>query len=101
RREGEVLQAAKAQLRESLRRREKVIWDATNLRKSLRLPLVELGYSYRTRVRVLVHSSPLDEIRKRNRDRPDPIPGRVLERQICRMEWPLASEGHHVEVVGQ
>lgn len=96
---GQVLQAAKEQIKLHLRQGLSVIFDATNLRRELRAGLLNLATAYGARTIITALRTPVHELESRNRQRPHPVSKAVLERQCSRLEWPEAGEAHHVEVI--
>jgi predicted kinase len=97
--QGGVAQLAKEQARALLRRRAPFVWNATNLSRSLRDPLIELCLSYGAAVRIVYLDAPLGEILRRNRSRAEPVPEGILRRLIERVHVPDPSEAHDVEYV--
>lgn len=97
--QGAVVSAAKERARELLRRRQPFVWNATNLTRTLRDPLVELFLGYGARVRIVALEAPLDQVLRQNRQRPRPVPEAVIRRLAARAEPPDLSEAHAVEVV--
>lgn len=93
---GQVLQAARERLKRHLRKGDRVIFDATNLRRELRGPLLSLGLDYGARTGIVVLRTALPELEARNRKRLHPVPLAVLERQCAKLEWPGADEAHHL-----
>jgi predicted kinase len=97
--QGAVVSAAKAQARALLRQRQPFVWNATNLSRRLRDPLVELFLDYGARVRIVVADAPLSQVLARNRQRPHPVPEAVIRRLAARAEPPDLTEAHHITVV--
>ena len=93
---GQVLQAAKERLKFHLRRPGTVIWDATNLRRDLRAPLLQLGFDYGARVTIMALKTAIPALDFRNRKRVHPIPASVQARQLEMLEWPDVDEAHEV-----
>ncbi|GAA5495617.1 hypothetical protein Rhal01_01796 [Rubritalea halochordaticola] len=96
---GRVLQAAKEALKECLRKRQSVIFDATNTRKDGRGWVAQLGYDYGAFVRIVCFRTSLGELYRRNRTRTHSIPLSALDKQIQGFEWPTLDEAHEVVVV--
>jgi predicted kinase len=99
--EGQVLQLAKERLRESLRAKEKVVWDATGLREDGRAMVLGLGHDYHAHTRIVAFATPPATLHRRNRKRQHMIPSAVIERQLDRMEWPNAWEAHGLVTVSE
>ncbi|HEX4498698.1 MAG TPA: AAA family ATPase [Thermoanaerobaculia bacterium] len=95
--QGPVVRAAKDQAREWLRRRQPFAWNATNLTRHLRDPLIDLFLGYGARVRVVYVDAPLGVVLQRNRARPSPVPEGVILRLAAKLELPDLTEAHHVE----
>lgn len=91
---GQVLQAAKERLKDTLRNGRSVIWDATNTRRDGRHWVAQLGFDYGAHVTIVAFQTPPAVLLARNRKRPHPVPTAVLERQIESFEWPTADEAH-------
>ena len=98
-REGEVIQAARGELREYLRKAQPVVWDATSLLRDQRSAVVQLGMDYHAWVEITCVSTPLEEIRRRQRQRVPPPPIRLIDRQIERCEWPFATQAHAMNTI--
>jgi putative nucleotidyltransferase with HDIG domain len=97
--QGAVVSAAKAQARELLRKRQPFVWNATNLTRRLRDPLVELFLSYGARVQIVHVDAPIGRALQRNRQRPSPVPEAVIRRLAARAETPDLTEAHHLTIV--
>lgn len=98
---GQVMQAAKEQLKGHLRRHEKVVWDATNIRRQYRNAIIQLGFNYHAFVTLVVFHVPPQQLFSRNRQRPHPVNDKVLQKQLRQIEWPYASEAHELRVVDE
>ncbi len=72
------------------------MWNATNISRKLRKPLCELFFDYKARLRIVYLDAPWDEIRRRNRARPRPVPEAVLDKLLDRWEVPDRTEAHEV-----
>jgi putative nucleotidyltransferase with HDIG domain len=95
--QGRVVQAARARAREYLRRGERFAWNATNVTRRFRGPLLALLADYRARIRVAYLEAPADRLFERNRRRPSPVPERAIFSMIDRWEVPDLTEAHAVE----
>lgn len=99
--QGRVIDVARTRARERLRRGEPFVWDATNLSRKIRTPLIELFYGYGARVRIVYVEATAAELPARNRDRPDPVPQAAMTRMLRRWEPPDLTEAHEVLVVAR
>lgn len=93
---GRVLQAAREELKEHLRNKRKIVWDATNLRRDMREGIAQLAMEYHAHVAIAAFHVAASEVRKRNRQRHHPVPEGVVERQLERVQWPYVGEAHRV-----
>ncbi len=91
---GQVLQAAREQLKTHLRKHENVIWDATSLLWTHRSVVLQLGFDYRAFVKLAVFHLPERLIEERNRHRADAIANNVLARQLQSVDFPYLTEAH-------
>jgi predicted kinase len=91
---GRVFQAAQEELKVALRALKPVVWDATCLRHDTRRKLLSLGRDYGAHTTLAAFLIPPDQLARRNRDRPHPVPPNILDRQIDAFEWPEPDEAH-------
>lgn len=91
---GQVLQAAREQIKTHLHQHHAVIWDANNLMADLRDGWVQLGIRYGARVTMVVFQPALSELQKAAPDL------RLLERQLEMLEFPSITEAHRTVFVG-
>jgi len=97
--QGGVVRTAKEQAREHLRRRVPFAWNATNLTRHLRDPLIDLFLGYGARVRVVYVDAPPDLALRRNRERERSVPESVVLRLAGKLELPDLTEAHRVDYV--
>jgi putative nucleotidyltransferase with HDIG domain len=97
--QGAVADAAKQQARALLRARQPFVWNATNLTRLLRDPLVDLFLSYGARVRIVYHDAPIETLLRRNRARVAPVPEQVVRRLAGKLDLPDLTEAHSLEYV--
>lgn len=98
-RNGKVRSIARERLRAALRGNQKVVWDATSLRRDFRDAVIGLGLDYRALVTLVCFPRSPSTCRRRNRDRDNPIPSAALDRQFETVEWPEWVEGHRCLVI--
>lgn len=96
--QGSVVNQAKNQAREYLRKQTSFIWNATNTTWQMRRQLVQLFRNYNARVRIVYVEANWDEIQRRNKTRPNPVPDSVLQKLIRKLDVPNATEGHVVDL---
>ncbi|MFC7441490.1 AAA family ATPase [Laceyella putida] len=95
--QGEVIQIAKEQAKVLLRQRQSFIWNATNLTRHLRDPLIDLFAAYGARITIVYMDAPLDLLLSRNRKRKHEVPEAVIRKLVRKLEVPTLTEAHHVE----
>lgn len=95
--QGQVVQAAREQARELLRRGESFVWNATNLNRQRRAPILSLAGDYGARIRIVYVESPAATLFAQNKAREASVPEKVIRRMTERWEVPLLSEAHVVE----
>jgi predicted kinase len=94
-----ILSKAKEQLKIHLRNHEKVVWDATNLRKDFRSMISQLGYNYHALVTLIVLHVPLASLYKGNQSRKDRVPIEVIDSQMNSLEWIENNEAHRIAFI--
>lgn len=99
--QGRVAQAARERARVYLRCGESFAWDATNLSRTVRGPLIELFASYRARVRIVYVEAPQERLFRQNRARDSAVPEVAMERMLRHWEVPDITEAHEVLTVVQ
>lgn len=102
RKNGWVVQQAKEQARQFLRKRQSFVWNATNITRSLRQPLIALFQDYGAKTRLIYHEVPYTQLLYQNKERTYPVPEIVLERLIDKLEVPQLWEAPVVDwIVGK
>lgn len=96
-----VVDAAKEMARENLRARRDFIWNATNSTRFVRDGLVRFLADYQARIRIVYCEAGIEEVKRRNGKRKEPVPVEVLERLWGKLEVPTELEVHEVEYVIQ
>lgn len=94
----EVLTIAKERLKECLRNKEDVTYDATNYRKDFRKKLFDLCHAYHARVTIHLVLKPLSACIKDNKDRPNAIDEDYIRYQCDRFEYPEYGEYHDMNM---
>ena len=89
-----VVQAAREQARDLLRRGQPFVWNATNFSRDLRERCLPLFFDYGAQVRIVYLEAPPQELERRNQSRLRPVPQAVVERMISRWEVPDLTEAH-------
>jgi len=97
--QGAIVQAGKEQVREHLRRGDRFIYNATNLNRQRRGPLISLAGDYGARVHIVYVEAPMPLLMAQNRARAARVPEAVIRRMTERWEVPNLTEAHRVDVV--
>lgn len=95
--QGAVVDLGQRRARELLRKGQRFVWNATNVTGSRRRQLIELFAAYGARVRIVYVEAPIDTILRRNAQRPEPVPSRVIFDMLARLEVPDLTEAQQVE----
>lgn len=94
--QGQVVQAGKEAAKEHLRRGEAFVFNATNLNRQRRGPLIQLAADYKARTRIVYVESPRRTLLAQNRARSRRVPEAVIARMTERWEVPSPTEAHTV-----
>lgn len=94
---GPVVRLAKERARAHLRARQPFFWNATNLTRDLRAPLVQLFTDYGARTRIVYLAAPWREILRRNRTREAQVSEDAILDMARRLEVPDLTEAGRVE----
>jgi len=97
--QGAVVQAARERGREHLRRGERFVWNATNLSRQRRGPIIDMAASYGARIHIVYLDVPVETLRAQNRARERVVPWSVIHRMSERWETPTLVEAHQVDYV--
>jgi predicted kinase len=95
--QGTVIAQAIDKARDFLRAEQPFAWNATNLSRQMRAPLIDLFVGYGARVRLIYLEVPWSEILQRNRTRAAAVPVAALQKMANRLEVPTVTEAHQVE----
>ncbi len=93
---GQVMQAAREQLREALRRKRHAVWDATTLRRNQRAQILGLGHDYGALTSLQVLWTPPGQLGKRLSGRERQVNGAVIADQLRLLEFPEVGEAHQL-----
>lgn len=96
---GPVLALARERARAILRSGRPLVWNATNLSRDRRGPLVELFADYRYKVTIVQCEVGADEQHRRNAARERPVPQAAIARMLDHWEAPDLSECHGLSLI--
>ncbi len=75
------------------------MWNATNLNRQRRAPIVQMAADYGARVRIVYLEVPQAVLFEQNRAREGVVPKQVIRRMTERWEVPSLTEAHEVTLV--
>lgn len=94
---GRVVQQVKELAKRYLRERQSFVWNATNITSNMRTQLIDLMVTYRATVRLVYLEVPYKKLLHQNQNRTHPVPIKVLEKMIGKLEVPQRWEATEVE----
>ena len=80
-----------------LGKKQDFIWNATNLTRLIRQGLIDLFTTYKAWVRIVYLETPYPTLIERNKTREYPVPSKILEKFIRRLEVPELDEAHEID----
>lgn len=95
--QGAVINHAREQARVYLRQGTSFVWNATNISRQLRGETLRLFADYEARIHIVYVEAPPEVLFPQNRQRPAPVPEKVIERMLDRWEVPDRTEAHQVD----
>ena len=98
--QGEVIQAARASCREFLRAGRDFAFNATNTMRQTRKRWIDLFADYQARIELIYLEPPLPVLFERNERRASPVPAKLIQRLVDKMEPPTCAEAHEVVLAG-
>lgn len=96
---GRLIQQAKEQAKEYMRRHQSFVWNAANITRKRRLQLIDLFLTYGAYVRMIYLEVPYERLQEQNRNRETLLPPGALAKMLTRFEVPSLLEAHQVEYV--
>jgi putative nucleotidyltransferase with HDIG domain len=96
---GTVVQLAKEQARQYLRRKQHFVWNATNITRQMRAQLVALFVTYKAYVKMVYVEVPYARLHVQNKDREAVVPKNAVDKLVSKLEVPAPWEAHEVSYV--
>lgn len=93
----EVARIARERLKLLLPKNEKIVVDATNIRKDLREKFLNLGHNYNALNRIIFLYDSVDNIIRKDKDREYSVGEKVIRDQEYKFQTPDKSETHDVQ----
>ncbi len=97
--QGSIVQAGKERVKEHLRRGDRFVYNATNLNRQRRGPLISMAGDYGARVHIVYVEAPMPTLIAQNRARAARVPEAVIRRMTERWEVPSLVEAHQLDIV--
>ena len=94
--QGEVIQAAREKCREHLRASQNFAFNATNVTRQMRERWINLFADYNAGIEIVYLEPPIATLLKQNKNRPNPVPEKVLLNLLEKLEPPTATECHQL-----
>jgi predicted kinase len=94
--QGQVIQKARENARDYLRKSQPFAWNATNVTRQLRSLVLEILLGYQAHVRICYLEVSPQALTAQIRQRDRQIPDRIMNRLIDRWEVPDITEAHEV-----
>ena len=94
--QGLVVQQAKEQARVYLRVKQSFIWNATNITRTIRQPLIQLFAQYKAKIKLIYLECEFNELFRRNKKREHPLPKAAIIKMLKRLDVPEPFEAHEV-----
>ena len=95
----DVARVGHERLREALRARKNIVWDATTYRKDFRSKVAQLGFDYKAFVEIVFMHKPLDVIFAQNDSRKHAVPKEAMLSIIDAFQKPDIDECHELKIV--
>lgn len=95
--QGVVVQAAKEQAMQYLRKKQPFVWNSTNLTARIREKQIRLFEGYRAFVRVVFLETEWEEGIRRNQQREQEVPKQVIGHMLQNLVLPERGEARYVE----
>lgn len=94
-----VIAIAKEHLKDCLRKRQSIVWDATNIRRDFRQQLFDIVRRYDGLMNLVMIVQPVECSIKQNRQRNNGLAEQVILQQQDRFEFPLPLEAHQIKFI--
>jgi predicted kinase len=94
--QGRVIQAAKEKAKEYMRTESDFVYNATNITRLIREPLIDLFYSYGGYITIWHVATPIKTILQQNKQRDAVVPENVINKLRMKYDIPTLTEAHSV-----
>lgn len=97
--QGTVANAGKEKMRECLRKKENVLWNATNITEQQRSSLIDIALLYDAKIEIVFINTELNTILTQNKGRENVVPESVIMKLHKKMEVPTLIECHKLTII--
>lgn len=97
--QGEVIQVAREQCREHLRAGKSFAFNATNITRQTRRRWIDLFADYSGKIEIVYVEPPEVTILAQNKRRTNPVPEKVIQRLLEKLEVPTIAECHSLMLI--
>jgi predicted kinase len=99
--QGFVYQEAKEELKEYMRRKQDVLWNATNMTQLQRTTIADIALQYKAKIKIVYVDCSVQEAIRRNykREEEKQVKKEVITRYSRKMELPDLTECHMLQVI--
>lgn len=95
----EVVRIAHEELKQALRDKRNIIWDATNYRSDFRKRIIDLGVAYGAFTEILAFHKPLSRLITDNNNREHAVPKEDFQKMLTKFQWPEVGEAHRLTLI--
>ncbi len=96
---GWVVQQAKEVAKGYLRKKQRFVWNATNITRQMRNQLIGMMQNYNAHITIVYIEKPWKTWMLQNKQRESMVPENILSKMLYKLEIPLLSEAHHVRYI--
>jgi predicted kinase len=97
--QGKILQEAKERAKQFLRKKESFVWNATNINKQRRDPILGMIHDYRMKSHIVYIETSKEKLLEQNKNRKNKVPIRVIDKMSSKWEPPTLLECHKLTKV--
>ncbi len=97
--QGKVIEQAKEQAKQYLRKGDSFVWNATNTSRDIRSRIISLCADYKAKIEIVYLETTYNEQMTRNNKREHPVPKAAIQKMLRTWEPPSISEVHSVQYI--
>ncbi|MFK7950230.1 MAG: AAA family ATPase [Saprospiraceae bacterium] len=96
---GWVIQQAKEEAKQYLRKQKSFVFNATNITQEMRQKWISLFMDYKAKVHIIYIEVPYKRLKQQNHNRVHKVPISVIDNMIGKLVIPTFDEAHEIEIV--